>query len=122
MTHNPPVCCVRGLARLLSVVVIGLVLLIFVGEGGDALLRLSATESLMMVVFWSAIVGLAVAWHAERFGGGLAVGGILLFCALNWFFVGSFPKSWLFLLAAIPGVLFMIAATLEKNSTRRIGV
>lgn len=122
MTHDPPVCCVRGLARALSVIVIGLVLLIFVGEGGSGLSRLTASDAVLMVVFWIAVVGLAIAWRAELLGGALAVGGMLLFCTMNWSLAGSLPKSWYFAFLALPGLLFLIAATLEKHGPRRVGV
>jgi peptidoglycan/LPS O-acetylase OafA/YrhL len=122
MTHNPPVCCIRGVARILSALMIGGVLLIFVGEADDSLLRLTANEAMLMVVFWTAVIGLAIGWRAERLGGSLAVGGVLLFCGLYWFAAGSLPKSWYFALLAVPGVLFLIAATLENRCARRAGI
>ena len=117
MTHQPPVCCVRWAARLLSAVFLGVVLLIFVGDGGFNPFELTSRETVLMVLFWTAVAGLVIAWWREALGGALTVIAVALFHAIHWYLTGSLPKVWFFALMAVPGLLFLITAALAKCCT-----
>lgn len=109
----------RWIARVLSLAVVGLVLLIFVGEGFNPL-RLTAHEAVLMVCFWTAIAGLLVAWKREGLGGTLTVGGMLLFYGFHRLTSGVFPRGWAFVVIALPGLFFLCCAAWERKSVRRV--
>jgi hypothetical protein len=98
----------QWVARLLSLAVLAMVTLMLIGGGGFNPLAMTFSESVLMVSFWTAMVGLGVAWRWENVGGALNVGGIVLFYALHWGLTASFPKGWVFPCLALPGVLFLI--------------
>jgi hypothetical protein len=105
-------------ARLLSVAAVGMVLLIYVGEGFNPM-RLTMRESILMVLFWSAMLGLVVAWRWEVIGGAMNVGGLLLFHVVHWLYTGGLPGGWAFSALALPGLLFLSHAAWKKGWNRQ---
>jgi hypothetical protein len=112
----------RWTARALAVGVVGLVVLIFVGEGGFNPFRMTAGEAALMAFFGVAVAGLVVAWWSEPVGGALAAGGMLLFYAAHWHLSGTFPRGWFFGLIALLGVLFLACTALDRRRARPVGV
>ena len=47
-------------------------------------------------------------------GGFLIVGGIIVFYLFDYFFSGSFPRGPMFLIIALPGILFLSAGFKES--------
>lgn len=106
-TSDPLTRMVRWLARGLSLVAAGMILLFFVAPGGPDPMTLSALEAELMLLFVTAWVGLLVAWRWELLGAAMTVGGLLLFCAVEWWATGRLPRGPAFGLIALPGLLFL---------------
>jgi hypothetical protein len=104
----------RWAARLVGLAVLGLYLAIFVGEGFPR--RLSAAESGQMALFLVACLGLLLAWRWEVLGGALTLAGLALFYANEHRLTGRFPRGFGFAVAAVPAVLFLVAATARGRS------
>src|SRR6266545_605901 len=75
----------RWTVRLLGALLVGLVLVMFMGEGGFNPLKLRAVESVQMTLFVTTCIGLVIAWRWPFVGGAISTGGILLFFLLSGF-------------------------------------
>ena len=102
-------------ARVLSLAVLGLVLLFFVGEGGFNPVTLSAREAVMMFFFLTTCLGLVVAWHREGAGGVMAICSMALFYTASWAFTGDFPRGWAFAAMLLPAFLFLLCSLLHAG-------
>jgi hypothetical protein len=98
---------VRWLARGLSVAVAAAVVLLLAGEGPFDPRELTRPEAALMSLFWTAWLGLLVAWRWELLGGTMTVGGIAGFYAAELVAAGHFPRGWAFAMIALPGALFL---------------
>ena len=111
---------IRWIARIGTAIAVGLILLIFIGEGFcdgfGPLLNLTLRESLMMVAFFAVWLGLLLGWKWELLGGSLTVIGLIAFYLLDFLFSGTFPRGPYFLLFASPGILFLYAGWREKRN------
>ncbi len=109
---------IRTIARILSLLSIGFVLLFVVGE------TLSEQGSLPTSVEWVAlaffptgvVVGLVIAWWREGLGGGIALLSLLAFYAWEFAYSGDLAGGPFFFLVAAPGLLFLIYAWLFKRA------
>ena len=118
--HMPPSGLEAGLrwtARLLAGILVGLVLLIFVGDGASNLLTLKPAEALQMTVFLTTCVGLVIAWRKPFLGGAIATGGILLFFAVEIAGTGKLPTGLVFPLILLTGILFLLSAFIRRRMT-----
>jgi hypothetical protein len=96
-------------ARLFGLVLIGVVLSFFIGEGligGDMpdLLAMGLAEELLMLALLTTLVGMILGWHWEGIGGLTIVVGVLLFEGIDLISSGSLsisPLNPLFLLVAM---------------------
>jgi len=103
---------VRLLARIWSLISLGFVLLIFIGEGLSSAARAMPrpSEWVGLVLFPATVcTGLVVAWRNERAGGALALLGLAAFYLWNFLTKGGWPGGPYFALVAAPGLLFLIA-------------
>jgi hypothetical protein len=93
----------RWVARLLSLLVIGFLLLFIVGEGPPPL-------DLKHLCFpFGLMLGLAIAWRLEWVGSAIVVLSAASFYAFEYYSVGKFPKGpWILILAA-PAAFFMLS-------------
>lgn len=104
----------RRVARVWSIVVIGVTLLVVVAhlvfpEPGTA--DYPPAENLLPLAMCLSVVGLGVAWRWEGLGGAVNVGFFLVNLALYWVLRGRFlplRAVGILSLAAIPGVLFLV--------------
>jgi hypothetical protein len=103
----------RWTARLLAVLLVGVVIVIFVGQGFNPL-RLTRTEAVQMVFFGTTCAGMLIGWRWEVLGGALATMGIALFFATEYSLTGRFPHGFMFHLMLLPGVLFLVSGALRK--------
>lgn len=95
-------------ARLFGLVLIGVVLSFFIGEGlmgGDMpnLSTMGLVEEVLMLALLTTLLGLILAWRWEAIGGLIIVAGVLLFEGFDWIAGGSrsiSPLNPLFLLVA----------------------
>jgi hypothetical protein len=101
-------------ARLLGAGLVGLVLLIYVGEGFNPL-RLTATEALQHALFLTTCVGLVVGWRWPLAGGALSTGGMLLFFAVEFALAGRFPRGPVFHLMLLAGTLFLLSGLMRRR-------
>src|SRR5262249_10123574 len=106
----------RWTARLLAAGLVGLIVVIYVGEGFNPL-RLSPLEVIQKVFFWTACLGLLAAWRWPVLGGALSTGGLLLFLAVGAGGTGGLPKGAVFYRMLVPGLLFMGSGFLRRRSS-----
>jgi hypothetical protein len=106
---------IRWLARLLAALLVGIVVLFFVGTGGFNPWQLSTIEAVLMAFFAMACLGLVIAWRWEMLGGILATAGILLFFATEFAVRGRWPNGWPFYLMLVPGLLFLLSGFLKER-------
>jgi hypothetical protein len=104
---DPRVTAVRWLARGLSIAIAATVALFLVGEGPFDPRESTRPEAVLMSLFWTAWLGLLVAWRWELLGGTMTVGGIAGFYAAEFVAAGHFPRGWAFAVIALPGALFL---------------
>jgi hypothetical protein len=105
----------RWTARLLAGALVGLVLVMFIGEGGFAPLKLGPTEVVQMTFFLATCVGMVIAWRWPFVGGAISTGGILLFFAVEFAITGGFPKGLVFPLMLLPGLLFVLSGFISRR-------
>lgn len=107
---------VRLIARILSVLSIGMILLIFMGEvvfpHSEAVFGVREIIALSFFPF-GVIAGLILAWRRELLGGLVSIGSMAAFYLTLYLFDGRFPRGPFFLLLASPGILFMLASAAE---------
>lgn len=112
---------VRWLARGLSLVIAGTIVLFAVGEDGLHRAKLSTPEAVQLVFFFTAWLGLLVAWRWERLGAVMILGGMLLFYFANYLAVGRWPGGWAFAVIASPGALFLwCGLSAQHGQARRL--
>ncbi len=104
---------VRWLARGLSVLAAGMVALFFIGEGGFNRADWSPSGVIQLALFFTAWLGLLVAWRYELLGAAMTLGGMLLFYLMNYLAVGRWPGGWAFAFIASPGLLFLYCGLRE---------
>jgi hypothetical protein len=105
---------IRWTARALTAVLVGIVLVIFIGEGFDPL-RLKGIEILQMVLFWTTCIGMVLAWRWPVIGGALSLGGMILFLTVELVVTGGFPRGLFFYLLLLPGLLFLADGFMRRR-------
>jgi len=102
-------------ARITGLFLLGLVIVIFVGEGGPPnVFRQPPSVQLEFASLALILIGLVVGWVREGFGGFLVLLGLVAFNAVELtvngrLALGAFP------LLALPGVLFLLSARLRRS-------
>jgi hypothetical protein len=102
-------------ARLLGAFLVGMVLVMFIGESGLNPLKLRPVEASQMTLFLTTCIGLVIAWRWPLVGGAISTGGILLFFAVEFAVIGGFPKGLVFPLMLLPGLLFLLSGFLSRR-------
>ena len=105
---------VRWTGRALTALLVGVVIVIFIGEGFNPL-RLKGIEVLQMVLFWTACVGMVLAWRWPVIGGALSLGGMILFFTVELAVTGGFPRGLFFYLMLLPGILFLADGFISRR-------
>jgi hypothetical protein len=94
---------IRWTARTIGIVIVGLIAVSVIGEGGPNQFTASLRENLLGMALLTMAVGLLVGWKWEGIGGVLILGGFALFAAVNRpFRVNVVIVAWL-----ITGVLYL---------------
>jgi hypothetical protein len=109
----------RWAARLLTIFLLGLVLVIFAGEGFNPF-KLSAIEAIQMTLFFTTCIGMAVAWRWEVIGGLLSAAGIVLFFCVEFTVTGEFPRGLAFHLMLLPGILFATSGIMRQSRSGKL--
>src|SRR5574341_2108651 len=116
-TH-PLLLVIRWIARLSSIVFIGVFILMFIGEGFDpAKITLREWASLFFYPF-GLVVGMILAWWKEGLGGAITLGSLLGFALFGDLSQGACLPS---LLCASPGFLFLLCWLLSKTAKMPAG-
>jgi hypothetical protein len=96
-------------ARIASIFVILMVLVMFIGEGGFNPFKLTTTELIMMIFFWGTVAGLAVAWRWQLTGGLISIACMMAFYAIEKIATGGFPRGWAFMVVVSPAIIFLVS-------------
>jgi hypothetical protein len=110
---------VRWTARAIAAVLVGLTVVIYIGEGGFNPLDLTPVETIQMLFFWVACAGMVAAWRWELVGGAISLAAILAFFAVQFLVTGGFPKGLVIHLILLPGLLFIISSLMRGNKDTR---
>ena len=107
----------RWIARILSIISIGFVLLFLAGEvlppHTEAVFKVR--DVVAMVFFPIGVcIGLGLAWRRELQGGMIAIGSLAAFYLILFLFDGRFPRGPYFFLLASPGLLFLAVWGVER--------
>jgi hypothetical protein len=109
-------CLIYWSARVSSLLLIGLVIVIMVGEGGPPnIFRQPPPVQLEFAAFGLMLLGLIIGWTREGLGGLLVLLGLGAFNCVE-LMVNRRPALGAFPLFAAPGALFLISALLRKKS------
>lgn len=100
----------RWTARLLSVVLVALFCVFFLGEGHPPFFALSV-QTMESSFLMLSLMGLLVAWRYEVFGGMLGMAGCVGFYLTDFAASGyhRLPGGWVFPLLFITPVLYLLA-------------
>jgi hypothetical protein len=122
---------VRGTARVLSALLLGLFLVPlivnsvydvvhgFYQDGLPHAFWVKGIEPVQMVFFWIACIGLVVAWRWPVTGGALALGGMILLFASEFAVRGGLPGGLTLYLMLLPGILFLAeGCTMRRRAVR----
>jgi hypothetical protein len=108
----------RWTARLLGAALLGLVLVIYIGEGGFNPLRLTPVEAIQKTLFFTTCIGLTIAWRWPLIGGAISTGGILLFLTVEVAVTGRLPGL-VFHLMLLSAVLFLLSGFIGRRLAAR---
>jgi hypothetical protein len=103
----------RWTARVLSALLLSLVLVIVVGEGGFNPLALTPVEATQMVLFWACCTGMLVAWRWQLIGGAISLAAMLVFFAVQFMSAGP-PRGPVIYLMLLPGTLFVLGSLIQR--------
>jgi hypothetical protein len=99
---------IRWLARAWAAVSIGLIALLFVGEGFRPS-QVNTREWVGLLFFPVGVcAGMILAWWREGLGGGITVASLLAFYTVHLVTTGTLPSGWAWLVFAAPGFLFLL--------------
>ncbi len=104
----------RWIARFIAFSLV-VITVIFVTGSGLNIAGADLSHKLQMIAFAVMFAGLLLAWKWETLGGILTLAGLALFLVLDYLLFGTFLKFWVFLVYAIPGVLFLYCRYQEKH-------
>jgi hypothetical protein len=108
----------RWAARALTTVLVGLIVVMFVGvtlDGGFHPLRLKGVEPIQMIFFWTACIGMVIAWRWSVLGGALSFGAMILFFAVELAVNGRLPGGLVLYLMLLPGILFLVDGFIRRQ-------
>ena len=112
----------RWSARVLSILVVGIVLLFAFGEGLN-FSHFTARELVSFVFFPLGVcLGMVVAWRREGLGGGITVASLAAFYLADRLSSSGFPRGFAFAAFAAPGFLFLLCWLWTRSTTNQHGV
>jgi len=115
-------CVLRWSARVLSILVVGVLLLFVIGEGLN-LSHFTARELALFAFFPVGIcLGMALAWRWEGLGGGITVASLAAFYLVQRLTSSSFPRGFAFVALAAPGFLFLLCWLWARSTTKQHGI
>lgn len=116
MRTNP----IGWVARVLSVLGVGIILMFMIGEGFNPL-HLTAREALLSLFFPMGVcVGMIVGWFREGLGGAITALSLALFFVVHYAQRGRFPGGTAFLLFSSGGLLFLVSWLYTRLHSGRV--
>lgn len=106
---------VRWTARIMTVIIIAFVVITFLDEG-FTIFDLSPHQSLMLMAFFFAWLGLVLAWLWEGLGAIMTLISIVLYDIIALINGEHFMEVWVCIL---PAVLFLFCWIQTKNNKRK---
>ena len=94
----------RWIARVVGLMLFGLILAFLIGEGPPSL-GATLAQTAQMLGLLTAWLGMLILWRWEGTGGAMVLGGLGTFYAVEWITSGRFPGGWVFPLMFLPGIL-----------------
>ena len=112
----------RWVARILSILNVGIVMMFLFGEG--LLLSSFTGRDFLLFLFFplGMCIGIVLAWWWEGIGGGIAVGSLVAFYLVHYLTSQCFPRGAAFMLLALPGILFFVCWLWKRLRTQMQGV
>ncbi len=107
----------RWTARVIGSLILAFVLLHLIVEGLPNVQNIAPGEGWLSCGFVLSLVGFALLWKWELTGGIVALGGIVLFYAVNFALSGKFPGGWVFLMFYLPGFFSITCWWMERRPT-----
>ena len=110
----------RWLARVLSVIFIGIILLFFFGEADlSQPIRLTPGEWIGVLFFPVGVAaGMILGWWREGVGAAVAVGSLCAFYVLDTITTRNPPSGPFFILFTSPGILFGLSCLLRRTENQ----
>jgi len=107
---------IRWTARIWSIIVFGLIILLIIGEG----INPSFTYEWLGLFFipFGISIGMILAWWWEGLGGIIIVGSLIAFYAIYIATTNTFPKGFAWLLFSVPGFLFLLSWYQSRKANR----
>jgi hypothetical protein len=120
MTNQPvSLRALRWSARVLSILVVGIVLLAAAGEGLN-LSHFTGRELVLFLFFpFGVCLGMALAWRWEGLGGGVTLASLAAFYLVDRLTSSSFPRGFALVALAAPGFLFLLCWLWTRSTTKR---
>jgi hypothetical protein len=97
---------IRWTARIWSIIVIGILILLILGEGINPTFTYE-WFGLLFIPFGISI-GMILAWWWEGLGGSIIMGSLLGFYVIHFASTNTFPRGFAWLLFSVPGILFLL--------------
>lgn len=113
LSTRVPLLASRWIARVLSIVVVGIILA-FLGEGTP-----KPSEWLLIAFFpIGLLIGLVLAWWREITGALISIGSMAVFYILCYILSDRFPTGPYFAMLASPAAFFLVAGVLARGGNR----
>ena len=114
---------IRWIARGWSILSMGFVALILVGEVVFPHAPLPTPRDLIGLFLFpfGVCVGMILAWRWEGLGGSITVGSLIAFYAALRIMNGRFPRGPYFALVSAPGALFLISWAITRAQKKSSG-
>jgi hypothetical protein len=111
---------IQWVARVLSLLSIGVILLFIVGEGFDPT-RVALKEWAGLLFFpFGVVVGLVMGWRWDGIGAAIALGSLLAFYGVQLAMWGRLPRGPYFALFTSPAILFGASWLLQRATDRSL--
>ena len=109
---------VRVIARIWSLLSIGFVLAIFIGETLSESSPMPTAQEWVGLMFFpiGIVIGLIAAWWWEGIGGAVSILSLIAFYLWDFLRRGDLPGGPYFLLVAAPGFLFLLCWLWSRHS------
>lgn len=113
------VALLKWLARIISLISIGIILLSLYGEKFEYQIVFASNWMLFAFFPVGVAAGLLIGWRSEGLGGSITVISLISFYIINYIFAGGFPQGWTIPLVSSPGIAFILYSIFTFNYRHR---